>query len=136
MQEFTGPPLLTQGGWILRMEGIMAFKISAITQDFQDVFPKELPKGLPPKRDIDHRIDIERGAAPPSKKAYRMSPRELDELKKQSAELKGQGFIRASTSPERMATGGHVVLPAPPRATLHIEMRHFMILLLQCRCDL
>ena len=41
-------------------------------QEFKDVFPDEI-LGLPPKRDIDFRIDLLPGAAPMSKTPYRMS---------------------------------------------------------------
>ena len=39
-------------------------EIDEILNDFRDVFPSELPDGLPPKRNIDHRIDIVPGVAP------------------------------------------------------------------------
>ena len=32
--------------------------LSKLLQEFQDVFPDELPPGLPPKRGIEHRIDL------------------------------------------------------------------------------
>ena len=67
--------------------------------EFSDVFPDELPAGLPPQRDVDHKIELEPGSAPPTKPPYRMSPTELDELKKQLAELSSKGFIQASKSP-------------------------------------
>lgn len=70
-----------------------------LTKEFPDVFPPELPKQIPPARDVDHRIDIVPGSAPPSKPTYRMSPRELDELKTQLDDLMGKGLIRPSTSP-------------------------------------
>jgi hypothetical protein len=66
---------------------------------FVDVFPENLPSGLPPGREIDHRIELEPGTNPPVRPTYRMSPSELDELKKQLDELIAQGFIRPSKSP-------------------------------------
>ena len=67
--------------------------------EFADVFPDDLPSGLPPKREVDHKIELEPGNAPPTKAPYRMSPLELDELKKQLAELSAKGFIQPSKSP-------------------------------------
>ena len=64
-----------------------------------DVFSEESPDGLPPKRSFDHRIIIEQGRKPPSKAPYRMSPKELEELKKQLNELLKKGFIKPSQSP-------------------------------------
>ena len=66
---------------------------------YRDVFPSELPPGLPPQREIDHKIDLVPGAVPPSRPTYRMSGIELAELKQQLEELSMSGFIRPSKSP-------------------------------------
>ena len=71
----------------------------AMLAEFSDVFPADLPLKLPPSRSVDHRIELEAGAVPPSKAAFRMSPTELDELKKQLAELQAHKFIQPSKSP-------------------------------------
>ncbi len=68
-------------------------------RDYRDVFPADLPPGLPPERDIDHRIELVPGSAPPSRPMYRMSPSENDELKKQIDQLLESGFIQHSKSP-------------------------------------
>ena len=39
--------------------------VQGILQDFDDVFPKNLPVGLPPAREVDHQIDLVPGAEPP-----------------------------------------------------------------------
>ena len=70
-----------------------------VLSEYADVFPSNLPSGLPPPRAIDHAIDVVPGSAPPYKASYRMSPLELQELKKQVEELLAQGHIRPSTSP-------------------------------------
>lgn len=49
--------------------------------------PKELPKKRPPRREVDHMIELEPGAKSPAKAPYRMAPPELEELKKQLKEL-------------------------------------------------
>ncbi|XP_074293333.1 uncharacterized protein LOC141620329 [Silene latifolia] len=69
-----------------------------IMQDFQDVFPDDIP-GLPPQRDIDFGVDLKPGAVPISKAPYRMGPKELEELKKQLEELLDKGYVRPSVSP-------------------------------------
>ena len=71
----------------------------SICSEFADVFPSDLPLKLPPSRSVDHRIELEAGSTPPSKPAFRMSPIELDELKKQLTELEEHGFIQPSKSP-------------------------------------
>ena len=37
--------------------------------------------GLPPRRIVEFRIDLVPGAAPIAKAAYRMAPKELEEMK-------------------------------------------------------
>ena len=63
-----------------------------------DVFPDDLPS-LPPDRDVEFRIDLKPGTAPVSRRAYRMPPKELAELKMQLQELLDKGFIQPSSSP-------------------------------------
>lgn len=70
-----------------------------IMEEFSDVFPKDLPNGLPPARDVDHKIDLEPGHSPPFRPIYRLSYKELVELRKQLKELLDQGHIRPSKSP-------------------------------------
>jgi len=38
-----------------------------LVKEYTDVFPEELPDGLPPKRNVDHRINIEPCQKPPSR---------------------------------------------------------------------
>nr|XP_028958767.1 uncharacterized protein LOC114824969 isoform X1 [Malus domestica] len=52
-------------------------QVEDVLMEFADVMPKELPKKLPPRREVDHAIELEPGAKPPSKSPYRMSPPEL-----------------------------------------------------------
>ena len=66
--------------------------------DYSDVFPNELP-GMPPDRDVEFVIELLPGTAPISKRPYRMSSDQLQELKEQIRELMGKGFIRPSSSP-------------------------------------
>lgn len=70
-----------------------------ILDEYKDLFPQELPQKLPPRREVDHRIELEQNTAPPYRGIYRMSPTELDELKKQLDQLLSCGFIRPSKSP-------------------------------------
>ena len=51
-------------------------EIAQVLKEFADVFPEELPLGLPPSRATDHRIDLECGAKPPGHRIYRMAPAE------------------------------------------------------------
>ena len=66
---------------------------------YYDVFPEELPDGLPPQRHVDHSIPIESNAKVPAQKLYRLSSHELGELKKQLNELISKGWIQPSKLP-------------------------------------
>nr|GEX83968.1 putative reverse transcriptase domain-containing protein [Tanacetum cinerariifolium] len=70
-----------------------------LIKKYADVMPKELPLGLPHIRDIQHHIDLISGSSLPSKLAYRMSPKEHEELQWQVEEALGKGLIRESMSP-------------------------------------
>ncbi|KAK1662626.1 hypothetical protein QYE76_050785 [Lolium multiflorum] len=69
-----------------------------IVNEFQDVFPKELP-GMPPDREIEFTIDLIPGTALIAKAPYKMGPKELKELKEQLDDLEQKGFIQESISP-------------------------------------
>ncbi|KAH9687341.1 hypothetical protein KPL70_014729 [Citrus sinensis] len=48
--------------------------IVTLLQDFDDVFPNEVPNGLPPIRGIEHQIDLVPRAIIPNRPAYRRRP--------------------------------------------------------------
>ncbi|XP_057469634.1 uncharacterized protein LOC130758701 [Actinidia eriantha] len=68
-------------------------------REFEDVFPDEMPHGLPPIRGIEHQIDFVPGASIPNKPAYRSNPDETKELQRQVSELLEKGYVRESMSP-------------------------------------
>nr|ABA96940.1 retrotransposon protein, putative, Ty3-gypsy subclass [Oryza sativa Japonica Group] len=69
-----------------------------IVREYPEVFPDDLTT-MPPKRDIEFRIDLVPGTAPIHKRPYRMGASELAEVKKQVDEQLQKGYIRPSTSP-------------------------------------
>ena len=73
--------------------------LRSIVEEYKEVFPDRLPKGHPPKRDIEHHIETVPGAEPPSRPPYRLGPAEQDEMEEQIRDLLAQGFIRPSASP-------------------------------------
>jgi len=73
--------------------------IQQVLEEFLDVMPKELPEDLPPRRRVDHVIEVVLGVAPPAKAPYRMSHEELKELKVQLELLFAKGYNKPSKSP-------------------------------------
>ncbi|XP_052188792.1 uncharacterized protein LOC127799098 [Diospyros lotus] len=68
-------------------------------REFEDVFPEDIPPGLPPIRGIEHQIDFIPGATIPNHPTYRSNPEETKELQRQVQELMEKGYVRESLSP-------------------------------------
>jgi hypothetical protein len=66
--------------------------------EFPDAFPEDLP-GMPPDRDVEFTIKLQPDTAPISRWPYKMTPKELVELKVQLKELLDKGYIHLSSSP-------------------------------------
>ncbi len=56
-------------------------EIPDVLTKYVDLMPDELLKKLPPRRAVDHSIELEPGKEPPAKAPYRLSGPELEELK-------------------------------------------------------
>ncbi|GKF67334.1 hypothetical protein Tco_0197013, partial [Tanacetum coccineum] len=90
------------GGEILKVQGeralgvcktLMNVKVDEpkvgdifVVRNFVDVFPEDL-SGLPPRRQVEFRIDLIPGAMPVAKSPYRLAPSEMQELSGQLQEL-------------------------------------------------
>jgi hypothetical protein len=73
--------------------------VTNLLQEYEDVFPAEVPPGLPPVRGIEHQIDLIPGATLPNRAAYRTNPEETKEIQRQVQELLDRGYVRESLSP-------------------------------------
>ncbi|GJP61792.1 hypothetical protein CLOP_g18920 [Closterium sp. NIES-67] len=73
--------------------------LAELIRKYPEIFPDDLPTGLPPSRPEDHRIELELGAQPIVQRQFRLSQPELEELQQQLDYLLTKGFIRPSTSP-------------------------------------
>ena len=67
--------------------------------EFGDVFPKDIPHGLPPLRGIEHQIDLIPGAQLPNRPSYRTTRQETKEIQRQVEELIEKGWVKESLSP-------------------------------------
>ncbi|KAL2523580.1 Uncharacterized protein Adt_08634 [Abeliophyllum distichum] len=75
--------------------------VRRLLQEFEDVMPDELPKRLLPMRTIDHKIKLILGAKLPTRAPYRMAQSEVEELRKQLAEILDSGISMPTKSPYR-----------------------------------
>jgi hypothetical protein len=66
--------------------------------EFPNVFPEDLP-GMHSDQDVEFIIELQLGTTPISRGPYKMTPKELAELKVRLNELLGKGYIRLSSSP-------------------------------------
>jgi len=73
--------------------------VSSLLQGYEDLFPEEMPSGMPPLRGVEHQINFVPGSQLPNKAAYRSNPQDTKELQRQVEELLEKGLIRESLSP-------------------------------------
>jgi hypothetical protein len=73
--------------------------VTNVLQEYSDVFPSEIPAGLPPIRGIKHQIDLIPGASLPNRAPYRTNPEETKEIQRQVQELLDKGYVHKSLSP-------------------------------------
>jgi hypothetical protein len=67
--------------------------VTNLLQEYEDVFPFEIPPGLPPLRGIEHQIDLISGATLPNRAAYRTNPEETKEIQRQVQDLLDCGYV-------------------------------------------
>ena len=73
--------------------------VKVLLQEFEDVFPDDIPSGLPSIRGIEHQIDFVPRASISNRPAYRSNLEETKELQRQVGELMSKGYIRESMGP-------------------------------------
>ncbi|GBG89289.1 hypothetical protein CBR_g48998 [Chara braunii] len=77
------------------LRGFVCPEQTKVVDKYADLMQE--PFGLP-NRPTKHHIELLPGAVPPKGRIYRMSPAELEELRKQLETLTSKGWIRPSTS--------------------------------------
>ena len=73
-------------------------QVKTLLESYEDCLPESVTT-LPPKRHVNHRIDVVPGASPPHRKPFRLSQPQMVELKKVLEKLVEKGYIRPSVSP-------------------------------------
>uniref|UniRef100_A0A2N9EL82 CCHC-type domain-containing protein n=1 Tax=Fagus sylvatica TaxID=28930 RepID=A0A2N9EL82_FAGSY len=63
-------------------ENIFHTRCHINNKEYEDVFPNDVPSGLPPIRGIEHQIDFVPGATIPNRPTYRSNPKETKELQR------------------------------------------------------
>jgi hypothetical protein len=74
-------------------------EVQELLYNFVDIVVDELPNSFPPIRSISHHIDLIPRESLPNKVAYRLTPRENEEVRNQVQELLDKGLVRESLSP-------------------------------------
>lgn len=80
-----------------KLEHYQEEELQQLLREFEPIFQE--PKGLPPKRTSEHRIDLLLGTGPINVRPYRYPHHLKDEIERQVKELLGQGVIRHSNNP-------------------------------------
>ena len=97
-------------------------RLRKLLQRFKHLFPDKLPAFAAQDHGISHTIDLIPGAKIPYKKPYRMSPKELEEAKRQVKEFLDKGIVVPSQSP----FGANMFFVSKPDGSLRavVDFRH------------
>ncbi|RDY10045.1 hypothetical protein CR513_05497, partial [Mucuna pruriens] len=77
-------------------------------EGFKDVFPKDIPKGLPPIMSIKNHIDFILGATLPNRVVYKENSKVSKEIQKQVGKLIENGWVCESMSPCVLPIDGYM----------------------------
>ncbi|KAL2250185.1 UNVERIFIED_CONTAM: Transposon Tf2-11 polyprotein [Sesamum indicum] len=94
-----------------------------LLREFEDVMPDELPRKLPPKRVVDHEIELVPVTRPPARVPYKMSQPKLVELRKQLADASSRGADLANLESIAAPSSSAVVISVKDQG----KARHFWI---------
>ncbi|RDX95491.1 hypothetical protein CR513_21985, partial [Mucuna pruriens] len=74
---------------------VLPTRFREMLESFKDLFPKDIPKGFPSIRGIEHHIDFTLGATLPNMATYKVNPEENKEIQ-QVGKLVEKGWIHES----------------------------------------
>lgn len=82
------------------LDNVPHTELKALLEEFSDVFPADIPPGIPPDRGLKLSVfPLLPGAKPIRSRQYRISPIERAELERQVEHMEQMGWCRPSTSP-------------------------------------
>ena len=92
------------------LDPILPSSVVTLLQEFEDVFPDEMPHGLPPIRGIEHQIDFVPGASIPNRPAYRSNHEETKELQRHVYMLIWRRYVPSKSGrvPQTNISIGHI----------------------------
>ena len=79
--------------------GLKSPELASLLEEFKDVFPSDLPAGLPPERAFQMKIPTEPGAKPTAQAPYRVNPEAQAAVQATLDYLYKHGLVRDSVSP-------------------------------------
>ena len=85
--------------------------------------PPELPKKLPPRRQMDHQIELMTGSRTPTQDPYWMTPPKLRELRKQLTKLLDAGLVQ----PSKASYGAPVLFQNKQERTLRMCVDYWVL---------
>lgn len=74
-------------------------RLERLLKRYSHIFRDDLPSGLPPKRPVDHTIELTEANVTPNRPIFQLSPAELLATKEYVTDLINRGKIRPSRSP-------------------------------------
>jgi len=105
-------------------------QVKELLKEFDDIFFKEGPSGLPPFRGIEHQINLVSEASLPNRPAYRTNPEETKEIELQVQDLLEKGWVQKSPLITYMNFTKKIKILHPSLLNLNIEHKEdFMCLL-------
>jgi len=95
------------------VQAYLSLGMEQLLKKYDDVFPKDIPHGLPPKRGTEYNIDLIQGASLPNRLTYRSNTEETKEIQKHVEQLMDKGSVQESLSPCAI-----LVIPVPMKDRL------------------